>query len=190
MASAATVPVELPLPAERFFRLSLFLLILTSVTTLVATGKLDIFTAILAPLVILYKGHRWWRGYPVELQHRTATIFVVAYLAFFPLDVFFISRSFVANSSNPPLYAALIGSVHFLLFVLVMRFYSSASDRDALFLAMLAFAGVLAAAVLTVDSTFFFLFFVFLLCGIATLDRKSTRLNSSHLKLSRMPSSA
>ena len=168
MASPATTPSSIPLPAERFFRLSLFLLILTSVTTLIATGKLDIFTAVLAPLIILYKGHRWWRGYPVEMQHRTATILVVAYLVFFPIDVFFVSRSFVANSSNPPLYAALIGSVHFLLFVLIVRLYSAVNDRDAIFLAMLAFAGILASAVLTVDSTFLVLFFVFLLFAIAT----------------------
>src|SRR5579863_2844677 len=113
MASPAITPDAIPLPAERFFRVSLFLLILVSVTTLVATGKLDLFTAVLAPLLIVYKGHRWWSGYPPELTHRTATIFVVAYLAFFPIDIFFVARSFVANSSNPPLYAALIGSVHF-----------------------------------------------------------------------------
>jgi protein-glutamine gamma-glutamyltransferase len=168
MSSPATTSGSISLPAERFFKLSLFLLILTSVTTLVATGKLDLLTAILAPLAILYKGHRWWRGYPVELKHRTATILVVAYLAFFPIDVFFFARSFVANSSNPPLYAALIGSVHFLLFVLIVRFFSAETDRDALFLAMLSFAGILASAVLTVDGAFLGLFFVFLFFGIAT----------------------
>jgi transglutaminase-like putative cysteine protease len=168
MASSVTVSATSPLPAEKFFRLSLFLLILTSVTTLIATGKLDIFSSGLAALIILYKGHRWWRGYPVELQHRTATILVVGYLAFFPIDIIFVSRAFVANSSNPPLYAALIASVHFLLFVLIVRFFSAVGDRDAIFLAMLAFAGILASAVLTVDSTFLVLFFVFLLFAIAT----------------------
>jgi hypothetical protein len=168
MASALTSPSESSLPAERFFRLSLFLLILTSVSTLVATGKMDVFTAALAPLAVLFKGVRWWQGRGVELRHRTATILVVAYLAFFPIDIFFFSRAFTANSSNPPLYAALIGSVHFLLFVLVVRFYSAVTDRDALFLAMLSFAAILASAVLTVDTTFLILFFIFLMFGIAT----------------------
>jgi hypothetical protein len=93
---------------------------------------------------------------------------VVAYLAIFPADVLFFSRVFVANSSNPPLFAALLGAVHFLLYVLLVRLYSAVTDRDALFLAMLSFAALLASAVLTVDTTFLALFFVFLIFGVAT----------------------
>src|SRR6202007_1943250 len=73
-----------------------------------------------------------------------------------------------ANSPNPPLYAALISSVHFLIFVLLVRLYSARTDRDAHFLVMLAFAAVLASAVLIVDTTFLFLFFLFLLFAVAT----------------------
>src|SRR5580692_1896274 len=151
MASSAALPIAEPLPAERFFRSSLFFLILTSVMCLVATGKLDLFWSLLAPVAVLYKGHRLLRSYPAEISHRLATWLVIGYLFFFPVDVFFFSRMFTANSPNPPLYAALIGAVHFLLFVMLMRFYSAATDRDALFLAMLSFAGILASAVLTVD---------------------------------------
>jgi transglutaminase-like putative cysteine protease len=82
--------------------------------------------------------------------------------------MFFLSRTLAANSPNPPLYAALISSVHFLLFVMLVRLYSARTDRDAHFLVMLGFAAVLASAVLTVDSTFLFLFFLFLLFAVAT----------------------
>jgi transglutaminase-like putative cysteine protease len=82
--------------------------------------------------------------------------------------MFFVSRSLAANSPNPQLYAALISSVHFLIFVLLVRLYSARTDRDAHFLVMLAFAAVLASAVLTVDTTFLFLFFLFLLFAVAT----------------------
>jgi transglutaminase-like putative cysteine protease len=58
--------------------------------------------------------------------------------------------------------------VHFLIFVSIVRFYSAVTDRDALFLSMLSFAGILAAAVLTVDTTFLILFFIFLLFGVST----------------------
>jgi transglutaminase-like putative cysteine protease len=58
--------------------------------------------------------------------------------------------------------------VHFLIFVSIVRFYSAVTDRDALFLSMLSFASILAAAVLTVDTTFLILFFIFLLFGIST----------------------
>ena len=164
-ASATSIPA---LPAERFFRTSLFLLMATSVATLVSTGKLDLFTIIVAPSAVLYKGVRWWRRSPAEIPQRLATRLVVGYLIVFPVDVVFLSRAFVATSSNPALYAALLGAVHFLLFVMLIRLYSATTDRDALFLAMLSFAAILASAVLTIDTTFLGLFFLFLLCGVAT----------------------
>ncbi len=164
-ASVTSVPA---LPAERFFRTSLFLLMATAVATLVSTGKLDLVTMIIAPSAVLYKGIRWWRRCPAEIPQRIATRLVVAYLLVFPLDVVFLSRSFVAASSNPALYSALLGAVHFLLFVMLIRLYSASTDRDALFLTMLSFAAILASAVLTIDTTFLGLFFLFLLFGVAT----------------------
>jgi protein-glutamine gamma-glutamyltransferase len=168
MAASASITSVPALPAERFFRTSLFLLMTTAVATLVSTGKLDLFTMIVAPSAVLYKGVRWWRRCPAEIPQRIATRLVVAYLLLFPLDVIFLSRSFVSASSNPTLYAALLGAIHFLLFVMLIRLYSATTDRDALFLTMLSFAAILAAAVLTIDTTFLGLFFLFLLFGVAT----------------------
>jgi len=168
MAAAPTIPNASPLPAERFFRTSLSLLVLTSMLTLASTGKLDIITSFAAPLVALFKGFRWWHGRPAEFSHRAATWCVLSYVAFIPVDALFLSRFFVGSSANPPLFAALLGAVHLLIFVTLVRFYSAVSERDALFLSMLSFAGILAAAVLTVDTTFLIFFFVFLLFGVAT----------------------
>src|SRR5262249_479170 len=66
-----------------------------------------------------------------------------------------------------------------LLFVMLIRLYSAVTDRDALFLTMLAFAGVLASAVLTIDTTFLGLFFLFLLFGVATFVGLELRRGSS-----------
>jgi hypothetical protein len=168
MAASATLPAKLPsLPAERFFRASLFFLILTSVATLVSTGKLDPFTCVVAPLALLYKGVRLWRRQPPEVSPTTATWLVVGYLGFFPVDSLFVSRALVSNSTNPVLLAALLAAVHFLLFVMLVRLYSATTDRDALFLAMLAFAAMLASSILTVDTSFLILFFIFMLFGVA-----------------------
>jgi transglutaminase-like putative cysteine protease len=168
MSSGSMLSTPQTLPAERFFRISLFLLLLTAILTLIATGKIDLFTSAAATMAVLLRARRWWYGHESELSARTATLLVLCYLLFFPLDMFFISRTLAANSPNPPLYAALISSVHFLIFVLLVRLYSARSDRDAHFLVMLAFAAVLASAVLTVDTTFLFLFFLFLLFAVAT----------------------
>jgi protein-glutamine gamma-glutamyltransferase len=175
MGTAATATVVGVPPAERFFRASLLLLIFTSVSTLALTGKLDPFTAVLAPAAVVYKAVRWWQGRANELQNSRATWLVIAYLGFFPVDVFILSRVLVQNSANPPLYAALMAAVHFLMFVMLVRLYSAASDRDAVFLSMLAFAGILAAAVLTVDTTFLICFFAFLIFGVATFTGMELR---------------
>jgi protein-glutamine gamma-glutamyltransferase len=155
------------LPADRFFRTALFFLVLTSVMTLVGTGKLDLLTTILAPALVLYKGVRLWRGHRSELRQPFATRLVVLYVLVFPLDLLFVSRALTGDAPNPALYAALLAVVHFLLFVTIVRFYSVTSDRDSLFLAMLAFACVLASAIFTVDTSFLGFFIVFLLFAVA-----------------------
>jgi transglutaminase-like putative cysteine protease len=166
MASSLATPNG-ALPADRFYRTALFFLVLTSVMTLVGTGKLDLLTTILVPALVLYKGVRWWRGHPAELKHSVATRLVVAYVFVFPADLFFVSRALAVGAPNPGLYAALLAVVHFLLFVTLVRFYSVTTDRDALFLSMLAFACVLASAIFTVDTSFLAYFVAFLVFAVA-----------------------
>jgi len=167
MASPPITAVIPPLPAERFFRASLFLLILTGAVCIVSTGKLDLLSSVLVVVGLLYKGHRWWNRSPPELSTRAATWLVTGYLGFFPIDILVFSRLYSANSANPVLYATLFAAIHFLFFITLVRLYSATSDRDAMFLAMLSFAAVLASAVLTVDTTFLILFFVYLLFAVA-----------------------
>src|SRR5690348_11907195 len=168
MATTATTQAAPALPAEQYFRVSLSLLVLTSILTLASTGKLDLITSLIAPLAALHKGYRWWHGRPSELSPRAATWCLLVYLAFFPVDALFLSRFFVGGSSNPPLFALLLAVVHFLIVAMLVRFYSASTDRDAHFLSMLSFAAILAAAILTVDTLFLTLFFLFLLSGIST----------------------
>jgi hypothetical protein len=156
------------LPAESFFRASLFFLVLSSVLALVSTGKLDLLTTVIAPLAVLYKGFRWWRGRSPELRQTTATRLVLVFLLVLPFDALFISHSMVDAAVNTALYASLLAAVHFLLVVTVLRLYSASTDRDAIFLAMLSFAAVLASAVFTIDTNFFFLFAAYLLFAVAT----------------------
>src|SRR5258707_6449976 len=161
MAASTSPAIAQVLPAERFFRVSLFLLLLTAILTLIGTGKIDLFTSLIATAAVLFRARRWWYGHEPELTSRSATFMVLCYLLFFPVDMFFVSRSLAANSPNPQLYAALISSVHFLIFVLLVRLYSARTDRDAHFLVMLAFAAEAAPAVHTLGTTILLLFFLF-----------------------------
>jgi len=176
MAAIATTGTVSALPAEKFFRVSLSLLIFTALATLGSTGKLDLLTSILGPVAALYKGYRWFQGRPAELSHRAATWLLLVYLVFFPVDAMFLSRFYTGSSSNPPLFALLLAVVHFLVFATLARFYSASRDRDAVFLGMLSFSSILAAAILTVDTLFLLLFFIFLLfCASAFLGMELRR---------------
>ena len=175
MSSPVTAVSSARLPAERFFRGSLFFLVLTSAAALISTGKLDAVTSTMVPAALLLKACRWLLGKPPELSSRAATWLVIGYLGVFPVDVSYLSRTFVADSTNPTLYSALLGSVHLLLFIMLVRLYSARSDRDAMFLAMLAFAAILATAVLTVETSFLVMFFIFVLFAVATFIGREVR---------------
>jgi len=131
---------------SRYFEASLYLMLYTAVLTLVATGKLDLFTTLAAPAVLVWKGFRRWRGRAPELSHRSATFCIAAYFLFAPVD-YFLARNRASDAPNPALYAALLSTVHMLLFAMMVRLYSARTRRDSLFLAMIAFACMLAAAV-------------------------------------------
>jgi hypothetical protein len=152
---------------SRYFEASLYLMLYTAVLTLVATGKIDMFTTIAAPGVLVWKGFRRWRGRAPELSQRAATFCIAGYFLFAPVD-YVLARNRASDAPNPALYAALLATVHMLLFAMMVRLYSARSRRDSLFLAMIAFVCMLAAAVLTVDTAYLAFFLIFLTLGIST----------------------
>ena len=72
------------------------------------------------------------------------------------------------DAQNPGLYAALLATIHLMLFAIIVRLYSASTTRDYLFLTMMAFASMLASAILTVDTVFLVFFFVFLALAVST----------------------
>jgi transglutaminase-like putative cysteine protease len=172
MDSSGQIPAE-PIPVHlsairRHFEISLYFLLLTGVLTLVSTGKLDLVTILAVPAAMLFKGYRWWHGKGPELSNRIATWLTVAYFIFFPFDLWIISRMLAAGAQNPGLYAALLSTIHLMLFATVVRLYSATTTRDYLFLTMMGFTSMLAAAILTVDTVFLAFFFIFLGLAVST----------------------
>src|SRR5580658_8190298 len=87
MASTARV-IAPPLPAvQRYFEVSLFLLVSTGIVAVVSTGKLDLFSTVVPLIALGYKAVRIWRGRPPELSVRFATGLALAYFLFFPFDL-------------------------------------------------------------------------------------------------------
>ena len=168
MASAARLSAP-PLPAvQRYFEVSLFLLVSTGIFAVVSTGKLDIFSTAIPVVVLVFKAGRLWRGRGPELSVRTATGLVLAYFLFFPIDLWVLSRTVSQGAPNPALYSALLAAIHLMLFATLVRLLSSRSNRDYAFLAMLAVTCMLASAILTVETGFLIALAIFLVLAVST----------------------
>ena len=157
------------LPAvERYFQVSLYLLVATGVLAIVSTGKLDLFSTMAPVGALLYKGIRIRRGLGPELSSRAATWCVLGYFLFFPLDLWVLSRGLAVGAPNPPLYAALLSAIHLVIFATLIRLYSARTNRDFAFLAVLAVASMLVSAILTVETGFLIALAAFLVLSVST----------------------
>lgn len=154
--NSASGRILLPAAVERYFQVALFLLVLTGFGTLASTGTLDLPTVMLVGSALLVRGYLLSQRSEWRLSPSWTTYLTLAYATFFATDYLLLSGTF------------LTATVHLVLFGMVVRLFSARKDRDFALLAILAFLMVLAAAVLTVDSTFLLAFAGFLLMAVAT----------------------
>ncbi len=145
-----------PEAIERYFQISLFLLIITGFITLASTGKLDLFSVIFVLGALTVRAIHLTRNQQVVIPERWTTVFTLLYVLVYAVDYFFISRDFVS------------ATVHLVLFGMVVKVFSIHRDRDLLYLGVLSFLMILAASVLTVNTVFLAGFALFLLVAIAT----------------------
>ena len=157
------------LPAvQRYFEVSLYLLVSTGLLSIISTGKLDLVSTLVPAALLAWKGIRIWRGRGPEISTRVATGLVLAYFLFFPADLWLFSRRMAEDAPNPQLYAALLSAIHLLLFAALIRLLSARTRRDHAFLAVLAVASLLASAILTVSTAFLVALGVFLVMSVST----------------------
>jgi protein-glutamine gamma-glutamyltransferase len=161
MATAAAQPeIQRTAPAlpaiERYFQVSLFLLLITGFITLAATGKLDLFSVAFVLAAFAIRAVHLVRNRQVVISERWTSALTLVYVLIYAVDYFAISHDFVA------------ATVHLVLFGMVVKIFSVRRDRDLLYLGVLSFLMILAASVLTVNTAFLAGFGLFLLVAIAT----------------------
>jgi hypothetical protein len=178
--SASAVRISAPplSAVQRYFEISLYLLVVTSVLAVVSTGKLDPVSTVVPVIALGFKGIRLWRGNGPEISVRLATWLVLAYFLFFPFDLWVLSRSLAVGAPNPALYSALLAAIHLLLFATLVRLYSARTNRDYAFLAVLAFAAILASAILTIETGFLISLAIFLVLAVSTFVALEIRRSS------------
>jgi len=141
---------------NKYFELSIYLLVLMGFGTLASTGTLDLPTVLLVGAALAFRGYLLASGRRLVIAQKWTTPLSIAYFVFYAIDYLLFSRSF------------LTATVHLVLFAVVVRTFSLRRDRDYLMLAIVAFLMVLASAVLTVDSIFLAFFAGFMLMAVTT----------------------
>jgi transglutaminase-like putative cysteine protease len=155
-ARLTTGEVTTAAAVERYFNVSLYMLLLTGFGVLASTGGLDLPAVLLVGMALLIRGFQLITRRNFVIPERWTNFLTLIYIFVYLADYFFITRSFLG------------ASVHLVLFTMVVKLFSLQRTRDHYTLAVLAFLMVLSAAVLTVGSVFLFSFAAFLLVAVIT----------------------
>ncbi len=168
--SSATIPVH-PRGAFggasrgllRYFELSLIGALATAFLTLAITGKLETIAVALFAAVLLFRLAGLAAGKNWRIGPRAVTAVSLVYLAFFPLDLFYLAI-------GPTLVdRMLVATVHLVFFTAAVKVLSASRPRDYAYLGALSFLLMLAAAILTVGATYVAGLCIYLLFAVSTL---------------------
>src|SRR5689334_4721341 len=151
---------------QRYLVTALYLMVVTGFITLASTGELDFPSLVVVSAAVLFRGYVLITRNTFVLSEFWTTALTFALAAFFALDLFVLSGSF------------LTATVHFVLLLMLVRLWSARRNRDYVTLAVLAFLMVLSAAVATVNSTFLLMFAAFTLAAVATFILMEMRRSS------------
>jgi hypothetical protein len=166
--SSALTSRDAPPEIERLFQTSLFLMVVTGFATLASTGKLDVASAVFVLCALVLRGYLLLRDIPFVIPRRVTAWLAVIYFLLFFVDFFFISGRDVVTPA-----------VHLVLFGMCVKLFNVERERDYFYLAVLSFAMVLSAAILTVDSGFLAAFGLFIVlavfCFMVSEMRRSAR---------------
>lgn len=124
---------------------------------LALTGRLDAASIVIFLLGLVVSFFRTLRHQPPLIGPRLAFILSCVYILVFLFDMTVLSGSFIP------------ATVHLVLFLELVKFFQEKTDRDYVYLIVLAFLKVLAAAALTVDSSFALTLLLFLVTLVSTL---------------------
>jgi protein-glutamine gamma-glutamyltransferase len=149
-------------PVQRYFEVSLLLMLAVGFATVATTGRLDLISIALVLPALVLKLSSYVRGVDYSLSPRAVTRLSIAYLPFLLID-------FAILAPGPgALDRMLQAAVHLVLFTAMVKAFSTRSSRDYAYLASLSFLMMLAGAILTVSTGYLVEFIAYILCTIST----------------------
>ncbi len=148
---------------ERFFQLALLSLVTCGYLAVAGSGYLDKPTVILTACGLLLRALLVTGVLRFEIPDRWVTILTLAYIAFYPVDYFFLAGGF------------LNATVHLVFFLAVMKILTARTNRDYLYTASIALLEILAAAILSANLNFLLFLAFYLLSAIAAFTSAEIR---------------
>jgi protein-glutamine gamma-glutamyltransferase len=149
---------------QRYFEISLLLMLGTSFVTVATTGKLDLPSILLIFFALLLKLWSYVREADYSLSPRTVSRIAIFYIFFYGLDFLIFS----ADAGPTLLDHMLAATVHLVLFATVIKVFSARTYRDYGYLVTLSFMMMLSSAILTVGTTYLACFGFYVLFSIST----------------------
>src|SRR5579863_2008742 len=148
---------------DRFFELSLLGLLASGFLAVAGSGYLDAPTIVFTAAALIIRTLMVAGLIRFELPPIVVTLLTLAYIGFYAVDYFVISRAFIP------------AAIHLVFFVSVVKIVTGQTDRDYLLLKVIAFLELLAACIVSASFNFFVFLLLFLVLGVATFASSEIR---------------
>ena len=150
-------------PVDQFFELSLLGLLASGFLAVAGSGYLDAPTLFLTSAALIVRALMVAGVVHFDPPPAIVTAITLAYIGFYPIDYFFISHAFIP------------AAIHLVFFVAVVKILTGHTNRDYLFLKVIAFLELLAACIVSASFNFFVFLLLFLVLGVATFASSEIR---------------
>jgi transglutaminase-like putative cysteine protease len=158
--SARTQPIE---SVERFFQFSLLGLIMSAYFALAGSGYLDRPTLILTFIGLVIRAAMVAGLLRVGIPVHLVSVAALGYIAFFPIDFYFLSRDFLATT------------VHGVCFLATVKILTAQSNRDYVWTGIISFVELISAALLSAQPSFFAYLALYMVFAIAAFTSAEIR---------------
>jgi transglutaminase-like putative cysteine protease len=152
MTARATAPSAV----QRFHEICLLGMLASGYFAL--AGSLDWPTAALMAAALIWRGMTLARAVRMEFSPSHATAMAFLCLVFYPLDIWFVSQSY------------LTATVHLVCFLAVMKILTATTARDFAWVRVIALMELLAASLVSASPAFFVFLALFLLFAVAAFS--------------------
>ncbi len=148
---------------ERYFQFSLLGMIVSGYLALAGSGALDRPTLVLTIAGLLLRAAQVAGLVKLEVAPRVAGFGALAYIAFYPVDFYWISGDFLSATA------------HMICFLAVLKILTARTNRDYVYTGVISFLELIAGALLSLEAGFFAFLALYIAFAIATFTSAEIR---------------